>query len=168
MKSFLCAVLSLLLSGCAGVISTQRNIAGRYQQDGLLWGSMAVLILKPDGTYILGDEVVKCVPQSSEAADSGLSYAIGTWTIRGGLVMLMQSEAHCGNFMSTGDYGNLRFHIAGVGLRVKLRAVAKNSWSFVRTDRIEKTKAPNQALQHNDPSCHVPCLRTYRASRGRG
>jgi len=26
----------------------------------------------------------------------------------------------------------------------------------------------NQALQHNDPSCHVSCLRTPRASRGRG
>ena len=29
-------------------------------------------------------------------------------------------------------------------------------------------KTPNQALQHNDPSCHVLCLRTPRASRGRG
>jgi hypothetical protein len=29
-------------------------------------------------------------------------------------------------------------------------------------------KKPNQALQHNDPSCHVSCLRTPRASRGRG
>jgi len=27
---------------------------------------------------------------------------------------------------------------------------------------------PNQALQHNDPSCHAPCVRTCRASRGRG
>jgi len=34
--------------------------------------------------------------------------------------------------------------------------------------RYEKNKRPNQALQHNDPSCHVPCVRTYRASRGRG
>ena len=31
-----------------------------------------------------------------------------------------------------------------------------------------KTTEPNQALQHNDPSCHVSCLRTPRASRGRG
>ena len=30
-----------------------------------------------------------------------------------------------------------------------------------------KTEA-NQALQHNDPSCHAPCVRTCRASRGRG
>jgi hypothetical protein len=29
-------------------------------------------------------------------------------------------------------------------------------------------KTPNQALQHNDPSCHAPCMRTCRASRGRG
>jgi len=26
----------------------------------------------------------------------------------------------------------------------------------------------NQAVQHNDPSCHESCLRTLRASRGRG
>jgi hypothetical protein len=32
---------------------------------------------------------------------------------------------------------------------------------------IDKRK-PNQALQHNDPSCHASCLRTPRASRGRG
>ena len=31
----------------------------------------------------------------------------------------------------------------------------------------QKRKA-NQALQHNDPSCHESCLRTPRASRGRG
>ena len=31
-----------------------------------------------------------------------------------------------------------------------------------------KMKTPNQALQHNDPSCHESCLRTPRASRGRG
>jgi len=31
------------------------------------------------------------------------------------------------------------------------------------------TKQPlNQAVQHNDPSCHESCLRTPRASRGRG
>ena len=29
-------------------------------------------------------------------------------------------------------------------------------------------KPANQALQHNDPSCHAPCMRTCRASRGRG
>jgi hypothetical protein len=34
--------------------------------------------------------------------------------------------------------------------------------------RLKQQNTPNQALQHNDPSCHVPCLRTYRASRGRG
>ena len=34
--------------------------------------------------------------------------------------------------------------------------------------RKEVKKAANQALQHNDPSCHVSCLRTPRASWGRG
>jgi len=35
-------------------------------------------------------------------------------------------------------------------------------------DAQEARKKANQALQHNDPSCHVSCLRTPRASRGRG
>jgi hypothetical protein len=32
----------------------------------------------------------------------------------------------------------------------------------------KQKRPPNQALQHNDPSCHVSCLRTPRASRDRG
>jgi hypothetical protein len=32
----------------------------------------------------------------------------------------------------------------------------------------KQKKPANQALQHNDPSCHAPCVRTCRASRGRG
>src|ERR1035437_1465843 len=32
----------------------------------------------------------------------------------------------------------------------------------------KNSRRPNQALQHNDPSCHESCLRTPRASRGRG
>jgi len=31
-----------------------------------------------------------------------------------------------------------------------------------------RSKRPNQALQHNDPICHESCLRTPRASWGRG
>jgi len=41
----------------------------------------------------------------------------------------------------------------------------------VSTEVLKKKlerKRPNQALQHNDPSCHESCLRTPRASRGRG
>jgi len=34
--------------------------------------------------------------------------------------------------------------------------------------KVDFQKRPNQALQHNDPSCHAPCIRTCRASRGRG
>ena len=63
--------------------------------------------------------------------------------------------------------------------RPKLRAVYENYGFTYHSDivvgpfhvaRYEyrfKTE-PNQALQHNDPSCHVSCLRTPRASRGRG
>jgi len=42
-----------------------------------------------------------------------------------------------------------------------------DEWQLARVD-LMKQKRANQALQHNDPSCHVPCLRTYRASRCRG
>jgi hypothetical protein len=35
-------------------------------------------------------------------------------------------------------------------------------------DQLKTMKPANQALQHNDPSCHAPCVRTCRASRGRG
>ena len=37
-----------------------------------------------------------------------------------------------------------------------------------RAEFTDENKTPNQALQHNDPSCHASCLRTPRASRGRG
>jgi hypothetical protein len=44
-----------------------------------------------------------------------------------------------------------------------------SEWSIRRSAIATFVKRPpNQTLQHNDPSCHVPCLRTYRASRGRG
>ena len=33
---------------------------------------------------------------------------------------------------------------------------------------VRLIRPPNQALQHNDPSCHESCLRTPRASCGRG
>ena len=36
------------------------------------------------------------------------------------------------------------------------------------TRLLSEKNEPNQALQHNDPSCHVSCFRTPRASWGRG
>ena len=33
---------------------------------------------------------------------------------------------------------------------------------------LKRKGRANQALQHNDPSCHESCLRTPRASRDRG
>jgi len=67
----------------------------------------------------------------------------------------------------------------------------KRGWHDAGSEELEKAKAalglrdrddiqtwfalhdadenrPNQALQHNDPSCHESCLRTPRASRDRG
>jgi len=38
----------------------------------------------------------------------------------------------------------------------------------ILTDLSAQLTEPNQALQHNDPSCHESCLRTPRASQGRG
>jgi hypothetical protein len=46
-------------------------------------------------------------------------------------------------------------------------ATASNVYYGVSKDFVIE-KEPNQALQHNDPSCHAPCMRTCRASRGRG
>jgi hypothetical protein len=40
--------------------------------------------------------------------------------------------------------------------------------TFKDIENYDLRNEPNQALQHNDPSCHVSCLRTPRASRGRG
>jgi hypothetical protein len=37
-----------------------------------------------------------------------------------------------------------------------------------RRGKIRTETEPNQALQHNDPGSHAPCVRTCRASRGRG
>ena len=50
---------------------------------------------------------------------------------------------------------------------VEIEHVIRFDVEFERFRMTKKIRA-NQALQHNDPSCHVPCLRTYRASRGRG
>jgi hypothetical protein len=38
----------------------------------------------------------------------------------------------------------------------------------VRRSALNPRGSPIQALQHNDPSCHVSCLRMPRASWGRG
>jgi len=40
--------------------------------------------------------------------------------------------------------------------------------SFMQCSEYDLGTEPNKALQHNDPSCHESCLRTPRASRGRG
>jgi len=45
-------------------------------------------------------------------------------------------------------------------LQVALRIIRSIEW--------KRQNPPNQAVQHNDPSCHESCLRTPRASRGRG
>ena len=54
---------------------------------------------------------------------------------------------------------------------VSQRAI--NLWLDIKGFPIQETlkkdtQKANQALQHNDPSCHESCLRTPRASRGRG
>ena len=52
---------------------------------------------------------------------------------------------------------------------VNREVVAVGLSSGERSTLLEaKEKRANQALQHNDPSCHVSCLRTSRASWGRG
>ena len=60
---------------------------------------------------------------------------------------------------STGLLASSRSHLQAT------RWSLDTMFSFVISERSMR---PNQALQHNDPSCHVSCLRTPRASRGRG
>jgi len=50
------------------------------------------------------------------------------------------------------------------------RAFALDPKNKALRERLDKElrNRPNQALQHNDPSCHAACVRTCRASRGRG
>jgi hypothetical protein len=55
-----------------------------------------------------------------------------------------------------------------VGSKWKERIVYVELSELDAATRDFISKQPNQALQHNDPSCHVSCLRTPRASRGRG
>jgi len=50
---------------------------------------------------------------------------------------------------------------------VEIEHVIRFDVEFERFRMTKKIRA-NQALQHNDPSCHESCLRTPRASRGRG
>jgi hypothetical protein len=50
--------------------------------------------------------------------------------------------------------------------RIDAKELMKSFGDEKKPKKAEKT--PNQALQHNDPSCHVSCLRTPRASWGRG
>ena len=52
-------------------------------------------------------------------------------------------------------------------LLVEIEHVVRFDVEFERFRMTKKIQA-NQALQHNDPSCHVSCLRTPRASCGRG
>jgi len=62
-----------------------------------------------------------------------------------------------------------RFSISEERMMKPLLDAALTSGEIVKRGRLYYMKRPaNQALQHNDPSCHVSCLRTPRASRGRG
>jgi len=61
-------------------------------------------------------------------------------------------------------FGGFRAEIKGYHT---IKVIADSGKCITWTARF-KNKQPNQALQHNDPSCHAPCVRTCRASRGRG
>ena len=58
--------------------------------------------------------------------------------------------------------------LSEIGFDFEKGAEAMRIFGYAPRDYTDFKKEPNQALRHNDPSCHVPCLRTYRASRGRG
>jgi len=55
----------------------------------------------------------------------------------------------------------------GAGLLLLASGLLLLAAKYLVRSRIRKSEA-NQALQHNDPTSHEPCLRTPRSSRGRG
>ncbi|MBK8478136.1 MAG: hypothetical protein IPL39_18065 [Opitutaceae bacterium] len=123
-----------LLCGCASVFIGKDQLAGEYIQDGLIWGSMARLVLQSDGVYLLGDEVVECVPDPSGEPQYQPSFAKGLWSLQRGVLVLEQKESHQGNFVSTGDFGNLQFEVSGLPWKIRLIQRGKKSpWSFKRS-----------------------------------
>jgi hypothetical protein len=107
-------ILSLiLLAGCSTLFLSRNQLVGTYIQDGLIWGSMASMELRFDGSYLIGDDVVECVPDLEKESQYGVSYAKGTWRLDNDELVLTQSESHQGNFVSTGNFGNLRLRVSG-------------------------------------------------------
>lgn len=138
------ASLLLFLVGCATTPASPQRLTGRYIQSSLSWGSATSLYLEADGTYLIGDEVVECVPNLEQESEYGISYARGRWTENGGVLQLVQTEAHQGNFMSTGDYGNLRFTISRSGKELLL------------TQRDAKSPLVLRFVGPIEPSAEVP------------
>jgi len=71
------------------------------------------------------------------------------------------------HLQDTIEFGATAEALKGLSVGSRYRVEAQwthHGWIYVEI----KPMKPNQALQHNDSSCHVSCLRTPRASRGRG
>ena len=94
-----------------------------------------------------------CQPITVEGGEGeGMAFTkvdSGTWQLVAGRLVLKSDRKETKDRYFTVSYESGSIFIAGVGFKALY-------------------KKPNQALQHNDPSCHESCLRTPRASRGRG
>jgi hypothetical protein len=65
-------------------------------------------------------------------------------------------------------YGTLVIWMpCGLALAFSRWQAKEREYAAAVAKRVAETEL-NQALQHNDPSSHASCLRTPRASRGRG
>jgi ribosomal protein S18 acetylase RimI-like enzyme len=100
------------------------------------------------------------------------------------LVQIQLLPAFQGRGIGTAVIVALQEESGPLGMPIILEAYASNRavalysrLGFAIVDRTEHSYTmrwqksitePNQALKHNDPSCHASCLRTPRASRGRG
>ena len=123
MRQVAAIAIAVLLTSCATMLVDRDRLVGLYAQDGLIWGSMATLELRADGSYTLGDEVVPCAPGDDEASKYEPSYASGTWRMERGLVLLSQNQSHEGSPLSRADFGNLKFEIGGSIGAIRLRQI---------------------------------------------
>jgi len=162
-------ILFLFLAGCAHLplttIDTSR-LAGEYWNGDGFWPRS--LDLKSDGTFSYNQ-----MTDTMRMIDDDHFEFDGSWTLSGHWNFVPPDRIE----MSTNGKpekitvfvrSSKKYEFAI--LEPDMFADILSTWSDDGSLRYLKKKKnpPNQALQHNDPSCHGSCLRTPRASWGRG
>ena len=126
-------------------------------------GGTDTLHLAPSGIYSLITEGEAGRTSRVTAREQG------RWKFDGWAVILEPDPASEKTEQKNGWVGRRLFPVEDIdGSRFLVSPLRKQKGSDEYFFHPMFKKEPNQALQHNDPSCHVSCLRTPRASRDRG